>query len=118
MSGHNTWGNGGVYPRGNGSWRLRYNVDGKRFTKTVRGTKAEARTELRRLLRSGDTGEHVTPDRMTVAQWIDHWLAIGAPGKRQKKPSRRTAERYDQLLRTHVVPALGNCPPETDGRTD
>jgi integrase len=110
MSGHNTWGNGGIYPRGEGSWRLRYSVDGKRFTKTVHGTKSEARAELRRLLRSGDTGEHVAPDRMTVAQWIDHWLAIGAPGKRQEKPGRRSVERYTQLLRTHVVPALGNCP--------
>jgi integrase len=105
-----TWGNGGIYSRGENSWRLRYNVNGKRFTKTVRGTKSEARTELRRLLRSGDTGEHVAPDRMTVAQWISHWLAIGAPGKRRKKPSRRTVERYSQLLRTHVLPALGNCP--------
>jgi integrase len=109
MTGHSTWGNGGIYPRGEGSWRLRYNVNGRRFTKTIRGSRSEARAELRRLLRSGDTGEHVAPDRMTVAQWLEHWLAIGAPGKRQAKPSRRTTERYAQLLRTHVVPVLGAC---------
>ena len=35
------------------------------------------------------------------------WVAIGAPGRRQKKVGRRTIERYSDLLRCHVVPTLG-----------
>jgi integrase len=31
----------------------------------------EVRKELRGLVRSGDTGEHVDPTKMTVGQWVD-----------------------------------------------
>jgi integrase len=43
-----------------------------------------------------------------VGQWIDQWLDAGAPGRRRKKVSQRTLERYGQLLRTHVKPMLGD----------
>jgi hypothetical protein len=39
---------------------------------------------------------------------VDQWLAAGAPGRRRKKVSQRTLERYGQLLRTHVKPTLGD----------
>ena len=42
--------------------------------------------------------------------FAEHWLKIGAPGRRRNKVSGRTLERYSQLLHTHVVPApLGDC---------
>jgi integrase len=65
---------------------------------------------LRRLIRSGDTGEHVAPDKIMLAQWVEQWIAAGAPGRRQKRVGRRTLERYDELLRCHVVPTLGARP--------
>lgn len=34
-------------------------------------------------------------------------MEAGAPGRRRKKVSQRSLERYQQLLRTHVKPALG-----------
>src|SRR4051794_32544496 len=103
-------GEGSVQQRGENTFRLRYRVDGQRFEKTYRGTKAEARTELRRLLKSGDDGDHVAPSKVTVGAWIDQWLEAGAPGRRRKKVSQRTLERYGQLLRTHVKPVLGETP--------
>jgi integrase len=57
---------------------------------TFRGTRAEAKKELRRLVRSTDAGEHIEPTRITLTQWIDRWLALlsrldGAePGKRKR----------------------------------
>jgi hypothetical protein len=66
-------GDGGIDARGENSWRLRYRVNGKRFVKTVHGTKSEAQKALRDLLHSGDTGAHVAPDRMTLGAWIEHW---------------------------------------------
>ena len=51
--------------------------------------------------------EHVGPDKITLGQWIEEWLEAGAPGRRRKKVSQRSLERYQQLLRTHVKPALG-----------
>jgi integrase len=103
-------GDGGIDARGPDTWRLRYRIDGKRFTKTFHGPMSSARKELRRLIRSGDTGEHVAPDKITLGQWVDQWVAAGAPGRRQKKVGRRTLERYDELLRCHVVPTLGPRP--------
>lgn len=102
-----TWGNGTIDPRGENSWRLRYRVEGQRFTTTFRGTRAEARAELRRRLRDGDVGLHVPPDRMTVAQWLDHWIGLGCPGKRSGKPRPHTVERYRQLI-AHAIPMLGS----------
>jgi hypothetical protein len=101
-------GDGGIDTRGENVHRLRYRVDGKRFTKTFRGTLTEARKELRALIRSGDTGEHVAPDKISVGAWLDQWIKAGAPGRRREKVSQRTLERYEQLLNTHVKPVLGS----------
>jgi integrase len=64
---------------------------------------------LRRLLRTADTGSHVAPDKVTLAQWIEQWLAMGAPGRKRQEVGRRSLVRYRQLL-AHVVSALGHRP--------
>jgi integrase len=103
-----SYGDGGIDQRGENSFRLRYRVGKNRHAKTFHGTLAEAKTELRRLLRSADTGEHVDPSRMTVAQWVERWLSIGAPGKKKKPVGRRSLQRYQEFLRIHVVPHVGD----------
>lgn len=100
-------GDGGIDERGENVYRLRYRVDGKRFSKTFHGTLMEARKELRRLIRSGDTGEHVDPVKLTVGAWIDQWIAAGAPGRKKERVGQRTLERYEELLTVHVKPAIG-----------
>jgi integrase len=100
-------GDGAIDRRGENSWRLRYRVTGKRYSKAFHGTLSDARKELRALIRSADTGTHVEPDKITVAEWIDRWIAAGAPGRSQKKAGRRSVERYSQLMRCHVTPTLG-----------
>jgi integrase len=107
MSKRRSHGDGAIDQRGPDTWRLRYRVDGRRYTVTFHGTLGEARKELRRLLRSGDTGEHVAPDKITLGQWVETWIAAGAPGRRQKRVGRRSVKRYAELLRGHVVPTLG-----------
>jgi integrase len=92
-----------------GKTRIRYYVDGKRFSETYTGTKKEAEVRLRTLLSSADKGEYVAPDKQTVRSWVEYWLKIGAPGRRKNAVSGRTLERYSQLLHTHVVPVLGDC---------
>lgn len=100
-------GEGGIDQRGPDTFRLRYRVHGRRFTVTFKGTRQEAKTKLRELLRSGDTGEHVAPDRLTLQDWIKLWISLGAPSRRKRPPRQRAIERYDQLLRIHVLPDLG-----------
>jgi integrase len=63
------------------------------------------------LLRAGDTGEHVAPDKITLSQWVDRCLALverepdGESPRRRGLVNTRTAERY-----LHLVPSLGNRP--------
>jgi integrase len=113
------YGDGGIDERGKDRWRLRYRVGGKRFTKTVRGSIGEARKELRRLLKSGDDGQHVAPDKTTLAEWVGRWVALlerrGPDSQDTAKRKRglvnaRTLERYEELLRLHAMPTLGARP--------
>jgi integrase len=104
------FGDGTLDERAPDVWRLRYRVNGRRVTQTFRGTKRDAQQELRRLLRTADTGSHVAPDKVTVGQWVEQWLSMGAPGRTRQEVGRRSLERYAQLLRCHVIPALGHRP--------
>jgi integrase len=99
------YGSGSIDPSGEGSWRLRYRIDGRRYTKVIKGSRTEAGKELRRLLHSGDTGQHVAPDRVTVAKWIADWLDL-----KKRSIKARTFERYEEILTQHVVPVLGTTP--------
>ncbi|MBR1249182.1 site-specific integrase [Bradyrhizobium sp. AUGA SZCCT0169] len=105
-----SYGDGGIEQRGENVFRLRYRIGGRKFSKTVRGKLTDARKELRALIRSGDTDDHVDPTKMTVGQWIDQWIHAGAPGRKKKRVGQSTLERYEQLLRVHIKPTLGARP--------
>jgi integrase len=85
-------------------------MNGQRVSQTYRGTKRDAQKELRRLIRSSDTGEAVLPDKLTLGQWIKQWLAMGAPGRKRQAVGKRSLERYSGHLLCHVVPSLGERP--------
>src|SRR6266851_5910471 len=98
--------------RSPGSFELRYSLGtdpatGKRLmaTSTVRGGRKDAERELRRLLRDLDTGEHVEPNRITVQAWISPWLDTV-----RAEVSPNTHERYADIVRGFLVPAIGNLP--------
>src|SRR5215468_12269003 len=103
---------GHIQSRSPGSYRLRYSlghdpITGKRriATTTVRGTRKDAERELTRLLRTADTGEHVDPNRMTVRRWLETWLDAV-----RSEISRKAYERYSEIVRCYLVPALGQFP--------
>src|SRR5229473_3931010 len=101
---------GHIRERSPGSFELRYSLGtdpatGKRkvVTATIRGSRKDAEKELRRLLHTLDTGEHVDPNRITVRQWLATWLkAI------QSEVAPKTAERYGEIANDYLTPALGN----------
>jgi integrase len=100
---------GTIKSRSPGSYRIRYTlgrdpVSGKRRfgTATVRGTRKEAEQELVRLLRAVHTGEHVDPSRVTVGDWLGLWIA-----STRAEVSPKTHERYAEIVRCYLVPALG-----------
>lgn len=101
---------GHIRERSPGTFELRYALGtdpatGKRkiATVTVRGTRKEAEREMRRLLRTVDTGEHVDPNRLTVREWLLTWL-----GAIRAEVAPRTAERYGEIVNNFLNPALGN----------
>src|SRR5947207_5535549 len=92
---------GHIRERSPGSFELRYNLGtdpatGKRklATATVRGSRKDAEKELRRLLRSLDTGEHVDPNRITVREWLATWL-----GAVRSEVAPKTHERYCDVVK-------------------
>src|SRR6516225_5592627 len=103
---------GHIRQRTPGSWELRYTLgtdpaSGTRrtATTTVRGNRRAAEKELRRLLRTLDTGEHVDPSRMTVRQWLTTWLATV-----REEVAPKSYERYAEIVENFLTPALGNLP--------
>jgi integrase len=100
-------GDGGIDERGPNTFRLRYRLDGKRHTITFHGTYKEAKAKLEDVRGDARQGKHAAPDKLSLGEWVEHWLEIGAPGRKKKRAGRRTLERYGQLLRCHVVPTLG-----------
>jgi integrase len=103
---------GHIRERSSGSFEIRYEIGtnpatGRRrtATATVRGTRKDAERELRRLLRAVDTGEHVSPNRLTVERWLSTWL-----GAVRDEVAPNTSERYGGIVRNFLIPALGNLP--------
>ena len=103
---------GHIRQRSPGSWEITYELpqDGsdkrRQRTQTVRGTKRDAQQELTRLLREIDTGGFVEPNRLTIGEYLERWLADYA------KPNvgGKTYEVYRNHLRTQIIPPLGAIP--------
>lgn len=95
--------------RKNGSFQFvvsrGFDADGTRLRDYIefRGSRTEAKKELTRLQHELDRGMYVTPARYTVAQYLEEWLESAAP-----RLSARTLERYDAIVRRHLIPALGS----------
>jgi integrase len=102
---------GHIRPRGPGAWELKFDVrsdTGERKTRyvTVHGGKREAQRELTRLLQEAEDGKVIDRSAETVAAYLDRWARDWVAAN----VSRKTGERYRELMATHVVPRLGTLP--------
>ncbi len=102
---------GSITRRGKKSWRIKYDLPRDPETqerriayKTVKGTRKDAEKELRRQLTAVDKGVHVDPSALTVADYMDQWLADVAPAS----VSPKSLERYHGLFRIQINPHLGD----------
>jgi integrase len=77
----------------------------KRRWHSFKGTKREAQIERARLLTELQNGTAVAPSRITVAEFLDQWLEHIRP-----QVAARTHERYGEIARTYLVPAIGPTP--------
>lgn len=103
---------GHIRRRGKASWAvvldLGRDAEGRRRQKwhAIRGTKRDAERELSRLLHEFNTGGYVAPTRMNVGDYLERWLTDYA--KTNVAP--KTYERYADIVRSHLKPALGHRP--------
>ena len=100
---------GSVQKRGKGKWRLVFDLErnhtGRRRQRVVtyQGNKKGADTELVRLISEMEHGGFVEPHKLTVAEYLDRWLENHAAAGISPK----TNERYSEICRNHISPALG-----------
>jgi integrase len=73
---------------------------------SVKGTKKDAEKRLSDMLHQIDTGSFMRPGKTTVADFLERWLNDYA------KPnlSPRSYERYESIVRVHLLPRLGSIP--------
>jgi len=81
--------------------------DGKRLRRWHSGyqTKKDAERARVELLGRLDQSTYVDPSKTTLSDFLDRWLQHMATVR-----DARTVERYGELLRLHVRPALGGTP--------
>jgi integrase len=94
---------GHVRQRSRGSWEIRYPIDGKIRTATVRGTRKDAEKELRKRLVAIDKGDQADPTKLTAGQWFDRWLAMAKP-----EISPTTYLHYQRFVESQLRPRLGS----------
>jgi integrase len=104
---------GHIRPQGDGSWEIKFDLGrdpltGRRTTKyvTFRGTKRKAQEELTRLLGQRNEGSYIEPTKMTMAQYLHHWLEADI----DRRVAARTAARYRGIVEKNIIPRLGQVP--------
>ena len=102
-------GEGSIYQRKDGRWVaqvLMIEVTGRPQRKYIYGkTRREVAQRLTTTQANLQQGIAPVPERLTVAQWLTHWLDVAV-----KPPARRlnTYLGYEVRVRQDIIPALGH----------
>jgi integrase len=102
-------GRGNLTRRGKSSWRFKFEVSANpRITKyhTLHGTKKQAQEQAAKIVAAHAGGLYVDPSQQTVAAYAAHWERNWAA----QNVSAKTLERYSELIRVHILPAIGSIP--------
>src|SRR5262249_43194248 len=106
-------GQGHIRQQGKGSWEIKFDlgrdpVTEKRITRyvTFHGTKRQAQVELTRMLSRRDEGSHVDPTKMTLAEYLRHWLSNNI----DRRVAARRAHRHRGIVEKNIIPRLGQVP--------
>ena len=101
---------GTITKRSKNSWRIRVDLGrdpetGKRkqLSREIKGIKSDAERELRRVFSDLDNGYFVRPRKLTMADYFEQWLQ----GYAATNVRARTLERYQGIIRNHLIPSLG-----------
>ena len=106
-------GQGHIRQRDARRWELKFDLGrdprtGKRLSRYVafQGTKREAQAELNRLLNRRNEGTYVDPTKMSVAEYLEHWLAVDI----DRRVANKTAARHRGIVRHNIIPRIGALP--------
>lgn len=69
---------------------------------TVRGSYRDAQRKRTELLQAQQTGTYVEPNHMTVEVVLNKWIAT------KNDLAHKTRERYREIVKVHLIPALGH----------
>lgn len=100
---------GHIRERSSGHWAIvleaRDPSTGARKRKWISfvGTKRAAQVECARLIAEADAGLLIDPAKVTVAAFLERWLE-----HMRSQITTKSHERYSELVRTNIVPALGS----------
>ena len=103
MRGH---GEGSIYQRKDGRWAASITVEGFKRKTFYGKTRKEVQEKLKTALHQQQQGTLVTTPQQKVAQFLVHWLED--VHKHSVRP--RTYERYEAMIRLHLVPGIGHHP--------
>jgi integrase len=94
---------GSVYQRkSDGKWVTSITLDNGRRKVLYSKTQQEAIKKLKKVSQQQEQGTLTVGPQHTVAQYLDYWLSVY---KQRIRP--RSHERYEQIIRLHLVPTLG-----------
>ena len=105
-------GEGGMWQRPDGRWEARLDlghVDGKRRGKAIYGrTRREVADKLHEARQAHGEGTLVTDERMTVGNWLDHWVGVVLVNRVANGTlTEVTMNHYSDCVRLHLKPVLG-----------
>jgi len=109
MAGRKANGEGSIYQRADGRWVAQVQVgwkEGKLERKYIYGkTRREVAQKLVAIQRDLQQGMAPVPERLTVADWLKHWLDVAV-----KPPAQRlnTYVGYEVRARKDILPHLGH----------
>ena len=98
-------GEGSIYLRKDGRWAATITLEGYKRKTYYGKTRREVQEQLKVALREQQQGTLITAPQQTVEQFLRQWL------EGHKSTVRiRTYERYEEMVRLHLVPVLGRIP--------
>jgi integrase len=105
-------GEGSVFRRSDGRWEARLDlgfVNGKRKAKSLYArTRKEAAVKLRVAETQLASGALVLDERLTVAQWLEHWVKnVLSTRVANGALADRTLDSYNDTVRLHLTPGRG-----------
>ncbi len=98
-------GEGSIYQRKDGRWVANIMLENRKRKYIYGKTRKEVQEKLKVALRELEQGTLVTGPQQTVAQYLHEWLMVH---KQVIRP--RSYERYEAIVRLHLVPMLGKLP--------